>query len=246
MQQSLSIINSHFILHIYICFFFNHLEISNRRAKKKNVFFQPPVKIQPCVPIQSCKFFAGLCCCTCVAFNQGLIFEAMPVLYMASSNENKQKIKRWVWEGMSNVKTYTLVLGKVIFVQTVSKAKTISYRRECVLFPKNVLSTAMSSIKSQSFASEPRSKQSFTSARASQIPYSATSRNWNIPLDCAQGTCAYPFYESNMSMKRQNQFQLYVVWMHLAEATSWGRTVQKSWKSSFTIPNEPWKKPWLV
>lgn len=188
-------------LHItYICFFFNpisRLVYPGKKINKKTCFFQPTGGDSHCVvfpPKAGQVSVAGLCCCTFVGINQGLIFEAMPMLYMASSNENKQKIKRWVWEGMSNVKTYTLVLGKVMFVQTVSKAKTISYRRECVLFEKCV---EHSNVKHQEpelcnnsakkISSEPRSKQSFTSARARKsntIPSHQPKLKYS-PLDCA-------------------------------------------------------------
>ena len=152
----------------------------------------------------------------------------------------KQTIFPVIWEGIY-VKTYTPVLENDLFVHFFSKATTIIVREWFFSKKKKkkVLSTAMSSIKNQSFATilhRDQSNHLLPHEHRSQIPYSATSRNWNIPLWlCPTNMWHTPFYESNVSMKCLNQFQLYVVWM----ATGWShgfvarRTVQEILKVQF-------------
>lgn len=238
----LSITNSRFILHTSD--FSSTISRFETRKTKKNVcFFNHRWRFsRKCSHPKRCMYFliAGLCCCTFVGFNQGLIFEAMPMLYMASRKAPKtNNFCRWFGKLGIHVKTYTSSFRKLwFFVQTCSKATTsiIVAEENVFFFSKKVLSTAMSSIKNQSFATILRQDQSNhlrtrTSAHKSNTQPPAEIEIF--PFDCGQGTCAYPFYESNVSMKCLNQFRLYVVWM----ATGWShgfvarRTVQKKSES---------------
>lgn len=137
------------------------------------------------VPTQNCMFFfAGLCCCTFVGFNQGLIFEAMPILYMASRKAPKTNNLPSDLGKVSMSKPTHPVLGNYdVCPNFFTRNDYYSYRR--YFFSKKVLGTEMSSIKNQSFATilhRDQSNHLLTNEHRSQMPYSATSRNWNIPL----------------------------------------------------------------
>lgn len=84
----LSIINSRFILHTYdFSSTISRFE-SGKTKKKQRVFSTTGEDSRKCSH-PKLQVFAGLCCCTLVGFNQGLIFEAMPMLYMASRKAPK-------------------------------------------------------------------------------------------------------------------------------------------------------------
>lgn len=85
-----SIINSRFILHTYD-FSSTISRFETGKTKKNVVFFSTTGdNSRKCShPKLHVFLIAGLCCCTFVGFNQGFIFEAMPMLYMASRKAPK-------------------------------------------------------------------------------------------------------------------------------------------------------------
>ena len=220
----LSIINSRFVLHTSD-FSSTISRFETGKTKTKRVFSTTGDKSAEMFPPKAaCIFFAGLCCCTFVGFNQGFIFEAMPMLYMASRKAPKtNNFCRWFGEMVSMSKPTHPGFRKLwFFVQTCSKATTITYRREWFFVSKKGVGHRNVEHQEPKLCnnSAPRSKQSFTSAWAqkSNTILSHQPKLKYFPIDCAQQTCGIPLFMNPTSLcKSLNQIQLYVVWM----ATGW-------------------------